>query len=185
MKTVTYSDGSVSYKWESGDFAKLTKVEDFGGVKPHYLEPGTIVKVISKRSNGLMYRVRANSYNGLTSSYVFGSSLEPLSNEETSRAIKAFTPPEPKTVSEPERTDNGFTNWPTELAVLNIMNDGGLYKSLVLAERAPSRMQCHSTFLNYVHRNARDFEDCEPDPFAFFASVNWYEVAENIKEVYS
>lgn len=75
-------------------------------------------------------------------------------------------------------TDNGFTNWPTELVVLNIMNDGGLYRELVHAKLDPAWQDCRAAFNAYYERNKADFEDCGP---GFFSPVNWREVAHNVQ----
>lgn len=75
-------------------------------------------------------------------------------------------------------TNNGFTNWPTELVVMNIMNDGGLYRELVQAKTGPIWQNCRDAFDAYRKRNPADFEECGP---GFFASVNWREVAHEIR----
>lgn len=76
------------------------------------------------------------------------------------------------------KSENGFSNFETEIVILNIMNDAGLFNSLVHAEKAPSWINCRSAFMGYYARNKRHFEDCET---GFFANINWDEVAQNIK----
>lgn len=75
-------------------------------------------------------------------------------------------------------TNNGFTNWPTELVVMNIMNDGGLYRELIHAQLDPIWQNCRDAFEAYLNRNPTDFEECGP---GFFGSVNWHEVKHEVQ----
>lgn len=78
-------------------------------------------------------------------------------------------------------TDNGFTNYETEHAVLMIMNDSHTYQELVQSSRCPTWQQCRNALHTYIRNEFKHDKETQEDLFRQASIVNWKEFQNNVR----